>query len=165
MQSASPANPLPLPPPTSLPSLEVGHCFESAGRTITESDIVNFACLSGDFNRLHVDHEYARTTPFGQRIAHGLLVLSVLSGLTTQSSGYRQLEPYVLALIDINCRFPKPTFIGDTIVVRVTVTEKTEQYRPGKDKVVFRREAVNQRGEVVVQADFAMVLRSMEGSA
>lgn len=165
MQSASPANPLPLPPPTSLPPLEVGHRFESTGRTITESDIVNFACLSGDFNRLHVDHEYARSTPFGQRIAHGLLVLSVLSGLTTQSNGYRQLEPYVLALIDINCRFPKPTFIGDTIVVRVTVTEKTEQYRPGKDKVVFRREAVNQRGEVVVQADFAMVLRSMEGSA
>ncbi|KNY06723.1 MAG: acyl dehydratase [Achromobacter sp.] len=165
MQSASPANPLPLPPPTCLPSLEVGHRFESAGRTITESDIVNFACLSGDFNRLHVDDEYARTTPFGQRIAHGLLVLSVLSGLTTQSNGYRQLEPYVLALIDINCRFPKPTFIGDTIVVRVTVTEKTEQYRPGKDKVVFRREAVNQRGDVVVQADFAMVLRSLEGSA
>ena len=162
MQSASPVSqpPLPIQPP-----LEVGHHFESAGRTITESDIVNFACLSGDFNRLHVDHEYASATPFGQRIAHGLLVLSVLSGLTTQSSGYRQLEPYVLALIDINCRFPKPTFIGDTIVVRVTVTEKTEQYRPGKDKVVFRREAVNQRGEVVVQADFAMVLRSMEGAA
>ncbi|OZI42544.1 acyl dehydratase [Bordetella genomosp. 5] len=165
MQSASPANPLPLSPPTSLPSLEVGHRFKSAGRTITESDIVNFACLSGDFNRLHVDHEYARSTPFGQRIAHGLLVLSMLSGLTTQSNGYRQLEPYVLALIDINCRFPKPTFIGDTIVVRVTVTEKTEQYRPGKDKVVFRREAVNQRGEVVVQADFAMVPRSLEGTA
>ena len=162
MQSASPASQPPLP---AQPPLEVGHRFESAGRNITESDIVNFACLSGDFNRLHVDHEYASATPFGQRIAHGLLVLSVLSGLTTQSSGYRQLEPYVLALIDINCRFPKPTFIGDTIVVRVTVTEKTGQYRPGKDKVVFRREAVNQRGDVVVQADFAMVLRSLEGSA
>jgi len=162
MQSASPASqsPHPIPQP-----LEVGHSFESAGRTITESDIVNFACLSGDFNRLHVDHEYASATPFGQRIAHGLLVLSVLSGLTTQSSGYRQLEPHVLALIDINCRFPKPTFIGDTIVVRVTVTEKAGQYRPGKDKVVFRREAINQRGEVVVQADFAMVLRSMEDAA
>ncbi|WP_220094611.1 MaoC/PaaZ C-terminal domain-containing protein, partial [Lentilactobacillus hilgardii] len=51
MQSASPASQSPLPP------LQVGHSFESAGRTITESDIVNFACLSGDFNRLHVDHE------------------------------------------------------------------------------------------------------------
>ena len=162
MQSASPASPSPLPV---RQPLDVGHCFESAGRTITESDIVNFACLSGDFNRLHVDHEYASATPFGRRIAHGLLGLSVLSGLTTQSSGYRQLEPYVLALVDIHCRFPKPTFIGDTIVVRVTVTEKTGQYRPGKDKVVFRREAINQRGEVVVQADFAMILRSMEVAA
>lgn len=147
------------------PALDVGHSFQSAGRTITESDIVNFACLSGDFNRLHVDREYASGTPFGQRIAHGLLILSILSGLTTQSSGYRQLEPYVLALIDINCRFPKPTFIGDTIVVRVTVAEKTAQFRPGKDKVVFRREAINQRGEVVVQADFAMLMRPMETNA
>lgn len=146
-------------------ALEVGHCFRSAGRTITESDIVSFACLSGDFNRLHVDQEYAKGTRFGQRIAHGLLVLSILSGLTTQAGGYRQLEPFVLALIDISCRFPKPTFIGDTIFVQVTVTEKVENYRPGKDKVVFRREAINQRGEVVVQADFAMIMRSMEGHA
>lgn len=158
MPSATSASPAPQTP-------EVGHTFQSAGRTITESDIVNFACLSGDFNRLHVDHEYARGTPFGQRIAHGLLVLSILSGLTTQSSGYRQLEPRVLALIDINCRFPKPTFIGDTIVVRVTVAEKIARYRPGKDKVVFRREAVNQRGEVVAQADFAMLMRSSEEAA
>lgn len=164
MQSALSSGQPPLAPASPRP-LEVGHAFQSAGRTITESDIVNFACLSGDFNRLHVDREYAGGTPFGQRIAHGLLVLSILSGLTTQSSGYRQLEPYVLALIDINCRFPKPTFIGDTIVVRVTVVEKAAQYRPGKDKVVFRREAVNQRGEVVVQADFAMLMRPMEDRA
>lgn len=145
--------------------LDVGHVFESAGRTITESDIVGFACLSGDFNRLHVDHEYAKGTPFGQRIAHGLLVLSVLSGLTTQSGGYRRLEPHVLALIDLHCRFPKPTFIGDTIFVRVTVAERTANHRPGKDKVVFRREAINQRGEVVAQADFAMLMRPMESQA
>lgn len=162
MQSATTASSPPLLPMPIAPRLEVGHTFQSAGRSITESDIVNFACLSGDFNRLHVDQEYAKSTPFGQRIAHGLLVLSILSGLTTQSAGYRQLEPFVLALIDIHCRFPKPTFIGDTLIVRVTVTEKIEQYRPGKDKVIFRREAVNQRGDVVVQADFAMLMRSME---
>ena len=165
MHSALSSGHPPLPAASAPQALEVGHSFQSAGRTITESDIVNFACLSGDFNRLHVDREYASGTPFGQRIAHGLLVLSVLSGLTTQSSGYRQLEPHVLALIDINCRFPKPTFIGDTIVVRVTVAEKTAQYRPGKDKVVFRREAINQRGEVVVRADFAMLMRPMETNA
>ena len=137
----------------------VGDSFGSSGRTITESDIVAFAGLSGDFNRLHVDDEYARSTRYGRRIAHGLLVLSVLSGLTTQADGYRRLEPLVLALVDLNCRFPKPTFAGDTIHVRVTITEVRETARPGRSEVTFRREAVNQRGEVVVQADFRMLMR------
>lgn len=136
-----------------------GFSFESAGRTVTESDIVGFACLSGDYNRLHVDAEYAKTTAFGQRIAHGLLVLSILSGLTTQSSGYRAIEPNVIALKDLTCRFPKPTFIGDTIHVKVTVVEKTASAKPGRSEVIFRREAINQRGEVVVQADFKMLMR------
>ncbi|WP_404301251.1 MaoC/PaaZ C-terminal domain-containing protein [Alicycliphilus denitrificans] len=141
------------------PALRPGDSFRTAGRTITEADVVNFACLSGDFNRLHVDAEYAAGTNFGQRIAHGLLVLSVLSGLTTQSSGYRALEPWILALLDVSCRFPKPTFIGDTVHVQVTVAERTPSSRPGRSIVVFRREAVNQRGEVVVQADFKMMVR------
>ncbi len=146
-----------------LPS--IGYAFESAGRTITESDITCFAGLSGDFNRLHVDDEYAKSTRFGQRIAHGLLVLSVLSGLTTQTLEYRRLEPCVLALIDLNCRFPKPTFIGDTIHARITVVERQQDAKPGRDRIVFRREAVNQRGEVVVQADFAMLMRTAGVSA
>lgn len=140
-------------------ALTQGDCFETASRTITEADVVNFACLSGDFNRLHVDREYAASTPFGQRIAHGLLVLSVLSGLTTQSTGYRLLEPSILALKDIACRFPKPTFLGDTIRVRVTVQEKRDTGKPDRAEALFRREAINQRGEVVVQADFRMLLR------
>lgn len=150
-------SPAPQPAQPALP--EVGYSFESAGRTITETDIVNFACLSGDFNRLHVDAEYAGATRFGQRIAHGLLVLSVLSGLTTQTLAYRNLEPLVLALIDLNCRFPKPTFIGDTVRARVTVIERAPDAKPGRVRLVFRREAVNQRGETVVQADFAMMMR------
>lgn len=146
-------------PPAALLPMEPGDTFRSAGRTITETDIVNFACLSGDFNRLHVDAEFARGTVFGQRIAHGLLVLSILSGLTTQSSGYRALEPAVLALVDLSCRFPKPTFIGDTIHVRVTVVARVPGSKPGRSVVTFRREAVNQRDEVVVEADFKMLMR------
>ncbi len=149
--------------PQALP--DVGYSFESAGRTISEADIVNFAGLSGDFNRLHVDSVYAESSHFGQRIAHGLLVLSVLSGLTTQTMAYRLLEPYVMALLDIKCRFPKPTFIGDTVIARVSVVERIQDVKPGRDKIVFRREAVNQRGEVVVQADFAMLMRSPGASA
>lgn len=145
-------------------TIYVGYSFRSAGRTITEADIVNFACLSGDFNRLHVDHEFAKSSHFGQRIAHGLLVLSILSGQTTQTLEYRQLEPYIVALIDLRCSFPKPTFIGDTIFTRITVIEKKVDYRPGRNKVIFRREAINQRDEVVVQADFAMQVRNNGGS-
>lgn len=143
-------------------SLPLGYSFMTAGRSITEADVVNFACLSGDFNRLHVDAEFARTTHFGQRIAHGLLVLSVLSGLTTQSQGYRNIEPYILALIDLQCRFPKPTLLGDTIVVRITVADKRESSKPGRGEMTFRREAINQRGETVAQADFKMLLRRAE---
>lgn len=150
------------PPPAPAnagPALNVGDTFSSGGRTITEADVVSFACLSGDFNRIHVDAEYAKSTFYGQRIAHGLLVLSVLSGLTTQSSGYRALEPHVIALKDLACHFPKPTFIGDTIHVQVTVVERKEGTKPGRAEVTFRREAINQRGEVVVQADFRMLMR------
>lgn len=150
--------------PVPAAAFQVGDTFQSPGRTITEADIVAFAGLSGDFNRLHVDAEYAKATPFGQRIAHGLLVLSVLSGLTTQSSGYRALEPHVIALVDLACRFPKPTFAGDTIVVQVTVVENRATARPGRSEVTFRREAVNQRGEVVVQADFRMLMRHEVGA-
>lgn len=106
------------------PNLSIGHNFDTTGRIITKTDVVNFACLSGDFNRLHTDAVFAQNTRFEQRIAHGILALSVISGLTTQATEYRQLEPYIVALISINCRFPKPTFLGDTIFARITVVEK-----------------------------------------
>ncbi|TDA68014.1 MAG: hypothetical protein D9V47_08885 [Clostridia bacterium] len=61
-----------------------GQEFLTARRTVTETDIVNFAGLSGDFNPLHTDEEYAKTTPFGRRIAHGLLISSISSGLQNQ---------------------------------------------------------------------------------
>lgn len=139
---------------------DVGYTFESAGRTITEADIVNFACLSGDFNSLHVNREYASSTRFGQRIAHGLLVLSVISGLTTQTLEYRLLEPRILALVNLSCKFPKPTFIGDTVFARVTIVERIRNIKTGRDQLNFRREAVNQHGEVVMQADFIMQMRN-----
>lgn len=140
-------------------SIEAGHSFDSSSRTVTETDVVNFACLSGDFNRLHVDAEYARSTPFNQRIAHALLVLSISSGLATQSRGYRELEPTLIAATGMHCRFLKPTFIGDTLFVRVTVVDKTPSSKPGRARVTLRRESINQRGETVLEADFAMLVK------
>ena len=136
-----------------------GDSFDSPTRTITEADVTGFACLSGDFNRLHVDAEYAAGSAFGQRIAHGLLVVSVMSGLTTRMLMNSFLEPSLLGLLDMQCRFPKPTFIGDTIGVRVTLAEKRETSKPGRGILSFRREAINQRGETVVEGVWKLLVR------
>lgn len=139
--------------------LHEGDVFESPTRTITESDVTNFACLSGDFNRLHVDDEYAAKSAYGQRIAHGLLVVAVMSGLTTRMMLNVLMEPSLLGLLDMQCRFPKPTFIGDTVGVRVTVAEKRETSKPERGIVAFRREVINQRGETVVEGLWKLLMR------
>lgn len=139
--------------------LNEGDQFDSPTRTITEADVASFACLSGDFNRLHVDAEYAARSAFGQRIAHGLLVVSVMSGLTTRMLMNTFLEPSLLGLLDMQCRFPKPTFIGDTIGVRVTVAEKRETSKPERGVLSFRREVINQRGERVVEGVWKLLVR------
>ncbi|RLA50532.1 MAG: acyl dehydratase [Gammaproteobacteria bacterium] len=146
--------------------LTIGDVFDSPTRTITDADVTNFACLSGDFNRLHVDDEYAAKNAFGQRIAHGLLVVSVMSGLTTRMILNTFMEASLLGLLDMQCRFPKPTFIGDTIGVRVTVAEKRETSKPGRGIVSFRREVINQRGETVVEGVWKLlILRAPGGGA
>jgi acyl dehydratase len=106
-----------------------------------------------------VDAEYAAGSAFGQRIAHGLLVVSVMSGLTTRMLMNSFLEPSLLGLLDMQCRFPKPTFIGDTIGVRVAVAEKRETSKPGRGVLSFRREAINQRGETVVEGVWKLLVR------
>ena len=100
--------------------LEVGQEWESPGRTITEADIVNFAGLSGDFNPIHIDHQFAQSTLFHKPIAHGLLVFSIASGLGLYSPPVR-----TLAFLEIKeWLFKKPVFIGDTLRVRNKVLEK-----------------------------------------
>src|SRR5215831_4707119 len=100
--------------------VEVGQNWLSLGRTITEADIVNFAGLSGDFNPIHIDHEFARTTPFRRPIAHGLLVFSLASGLGLYAPPMRTLA--LLAVRD--WQFREPIFVGDTIHVRSALLEK-----------------------------------------
>lgn len=145
--------------PCYFEDLEIGAMFESPTRTVTEADIVNFACLSADFNRLHVDAEYAATTPYGQRIAHGLLVLAIMSGLVTRMRLNQHLEPNLMGLLDIQCRFPRPTFIGDTVHVQVEVAEKSGTSRTDRGVVAFRRRVLNQRDEIVVEGTWKLLVR------
>jgi acyl dehydratase len=135
---------------------KLGDVFESAARTITEADIVAFASLSGDWNPLHTDAEFAKTTPFGQRIAHGLLGLSVASGLG-QAQGI--MEGTLLAFLGMEWSFKGPIFIGDTIRQRGTVIEKIESKQAERGVMKWKVEILNQKNEVVQDGIRTVLLR------
>lgn len=121
--------------------LEVGVRVVSRGRTITEADLVMFSAFSGDWYPLHTDKEFAAGTVFGQRIAHGMLVLSVATGLVDMKPGV------VVAFYGMDkVRFTAPTFIGDTIRVEAEVIEKSDKGMFGV--ITLRQEIKNQRNEV-----------------
>jgi len=138
---------------------EAGHESTSAGRTITEADIVNFAALTGDWNEIHTNKELAARGPFGQRIAHGALVFSVATGLSVRMG---QTNDTVIAFYGLDrLRFVKPVFIGDTIRVRQRVEGRSE--RDAKSGIVtFLNEVMNQN-EVVVVSYTAKVLLKRRG--
>lgn len=136
---------------------EIGQQLQTIGRTITEADIVNFAGISGDYNRIHTDAVYAAQDTFGQRVAHGLLVQSIATGLTVQSGA---IEGTVLAFRELNCKFSLPIFIGDTIHVELEVTEKKAFRRLGGGNVVFKYSIKNQEDKVVQRGEWTMLIKS-----
>jgi len=129
--------------------IEVGEEYESPGRTVTETDIVIFAGLSGDYNVLHTDAEFMKQSIFGERIAHGLLGLAIQSGLLT-----RGMQAYAtLAFVGLRWKFKGPIKIGDTIRVHAKVTGKKETSKPDRGVVTLERRVVNQRDEVVQEGE------------
>jgi len=137
---------------------QAGQTIVSAGRTITESDIVAFAGLSGDYNPIHTDAEFSQATPFGQRVAHGLLGLAIASGLAMRTG---VLEGTVMAFREINdWKFVKPVFIGDTIHVEMEVAETKALPRLGGGAIVIRLEVKNQSDETVMKGTWTALVRS-----
>jgi acyl dehydratase len=135
----------------------VGHKTITRSRTITEADIVNFAGVSGDFVELHMSEEFARQGPFGRRIAHGLLVLSISSGLLVQTG---QTIDTVIAFYGIDrLRFTKPTFIGDTVHVE---NEVIALDRKGADRgvITFNTRVLNQNGDPVIVYENKLMVRA-----
>jgi acyl dehydratase len=125
----------------------IGQVLETPRRTITSTDIVNFACLSGDFNGVHADHEYCKSTPFGEPIAHAPLVYAVMGGLQ-YASGIN--DGTLIAVLGIDeWRIHKPVKHGDTLHMRQTVKSKRESSNAERGIVVLSREFVNQRSETV----------------
>jgi acyl dehydratase len=137
---------------------KIGEERLSPGRTITESDLVSFAGLTGDFSQVHTDEEFCKKTEFGTRIAHGLLGLSIAQGLAwrtnyTQGTG-------VASLGWDKWSFKRPIMIGDTVRARWRATDKREsRSKPGMGIITEFVELVNQRSEVVQDGEHITMIR------
>lgn len=143
--------------PLYFEDLAEGVAFETGRRTVTEADVVNFAGVSGDFNPLHVDAVHAATTPFGRQVAHGLLVLSMVSGLRQRTGVF---DGSLVAFLEIRSwRFLRPVFPGDTIRARAEVVQRRETKDPARGVVVQRVEVFNQRDEVVQAGELVLLVR------
>ena len=137
---------------------KLGQIWASTGRTVTETDIVNFAGLSADFFPLHIDKEYASSTQFGQRIAHGFLIMSMATGMVPADPGK------VVALYGVDrLRFIKPVYVGDTIHIEMEVVEMKD--RSADSGVVdFDFRIINQNGEVVVANLYRLLMKKRPDS-
>jgi acyl dehydratase len=129
----------------------------SQGRTVTEADIVAFAALTGDYNPLHTDAEYAKGTIFEERIAHGLLGLSIASGLIDRL-GF--ITGTVEAFMGLDWKFRGPIKIGDTIHVEARVTRKKKMRRLGGGFIILDVALVNQRNEAVQKGQWTALIKS-----
>ena len=136
---------------------EIGVKLRTAGRTITEADIVAFAGLSGDFNQIHTNAEYAAGDTFGRRVAHGLLVQSIATGLAVQSG---VIEGTVLAFRELDAKFSLPVFIGDTVHVEIEIVDKKPLPRLRGGNVVMKYAVVNQGGQATQRGNWTMLVKS-----
>jgi len=134
--------------------LKVGQEYTSPGRTVTETDVVLFAGLSGDYNVLHTDAEHMKGSLFGERIAHGLLGLAIQQGLASRG------EPTAAhgCFTGIKWKFKGPIRLGDTIHVRSRIAGLGDATTPGHGLVTMERQVINQRGEVVQEGETAHLL-------
>jgi acyl dehydratase len=137
---------------------EVGMELETLGRTVTETDIVNFAALTGDWNPIHTDKEFAKTSFFGQRIAHGTLIFSIMIGLIIRLG---IIEKTIVAFYGIDkLRFTNPVFIGDTIKAIARVVDKEDKGNYGL--VTIESRAEKQTGDIVLKCILKLAVKKKE---
>lgn len=134
----------------------MGQTFKTRARTVTETDIVNFAGFSWDTNPLHTDAEFAEKTIFGERIAHGMLGLVISTGLS-QSLGI--LDDTIVAFLELNWKFLAPVKIGDTLHVEQSVIEKRETKKPDRGIIKLEARLINQRGEKVQEGTRTIMVK------
>jgi acyl dehydratase len=144
-------------PPLYFEDVEVGFRFDTPRRTVTEADLIAFAGVSGDFNALHTDAVFAADTIYGERIAHGALVLSLATGLRQRVGLF---DGTLMGLLEIRSwRFIAPVLIGDTIHVVTEVTELRPTSKPDRGVMAQRVEVINQDGATVQEGELVALLR------
>jgi 3-hydroxybutyryl-CoA dehydratase len=125
--------------------LELNAVYQSAARTVTQTDITTFAGFSGDFNPIHIDHPFAKATPFRNPIAHGFAIFSIASGLSIHAPMTK-----TVALLGVrDWKFSAPVYIGDTILVLSTVKEKIVKGVGKRGEIIWHRTIQNQDGKTV----------------
>lgn len=139
---------------------EIGAVYRSPARTVTEADVVHFAGLSGDFNPLHTDAVFAAATPFGERIAHGMLVAAMATGMANWTGIF---EGTTLALMEQVIQYKGPVRFGDTVHLALTVAEKKETSKTDRGIVFFDTEVLNQDGQTVQSGRWTLMMRREGG--
>jgi len=134
----------------------LGDVFVSHGRTVTEADVVAFAGLSGDFNPLHTDEEFAKTTPFSRRIAHGMLIAAMATGMSNWTGVF---DGTTIALMEQVIQYKKPTRFGDTVHLELKVLEKKETTKPDRGVVIFETRVLNQEDQAVIEGKWTLMIR------
>ncbi len=142
---------------TAAQAIEEGLTITTLGRTVGEGDINLFAGLVGDFTPVHVDEVFARSTPFGGRIAHGPLAMSMVIGMLTQTG---LLGERVIGLLNLNWDFAGPVKIGDTVRGRVKVEQVRPTSKPGRSIATFAFDVLNQRDEAVQRGRMMVMLKA-----
>jgi acyl dehydratase len=136
---------------------QVGQAFESGGRTITESDLTFFSMLSGDWNPIHADAEFARTTRFEQRVVHGTLGIAIATGMLHQLGIFHDSAVAMMSLNE--WKFVAPIFVGDTLRLRLEITELDAGKSPRVGRLGRRFVLLNQRNETVQDGHSDLLIR------
>jgi len=134
----------------------VGDVFASQARTVTEADVVAFAGISGDFNPLHTDAEFGKTTPFGERIAHGMLVAAISTGMANWLGVF---EGTTIALMEQVLQYKGAVKFGDTVHLELTVAEKKESSKPDRGVVIFSARVLNQENKIVIDGTWTTLMK------
>lgn len=138
---------------------EIGDRYESQGRTVTEADVVNFAGISGDFNPLHTDAEFGKASPFGERIAHGMLIMAMATGMANWTGIF---EGTTIALMEQLIRYKGAVKFGETVHLQLEVLEKKPTSKPDRGVVRFAARMLNQHGGLVVDSEWTLMMRRQQ---